>query len=813
MTRLASIKKKIQTILPLEIRAWIAEIKDSPGSPVSTKQWGNQPYHLTRSGEAGNYKYYVYCKDDESLLGSGGFGRVYLGMMVDPENGEVRLPVAIKEIDMQQYVGKIIGKKVPQTTTLTEVQKAAQEMVAQAAAQEMVAQEATLNRRLHRTDKPVLRKGKDENLAIVVSEYIEGVDVHKAIMRKRTELSPYFSPLLQANIIWQGLLDLNALHKHKHPEAPISHGDLKPENLMVSVDDEGRVHGRIIDLGYAQRVPISPSSDINQDISDITFTKNIRGGTRQYYAPEIQNALRDNQPYKISLKSDIWAYGIIMMEVLMPDVHWEAHDELLANLQYLSLPAEVKPMLVAFITRMMSDNPEDRPDSDECLAFSTAYRNYWVTAPAISSPVSADYQQKRMEIKREIQQLERTPEQVKPPAEALQKRDKLANEISAEARAIQDKIDGAEKRREKEKAKFEAASGIPQDLNAKTTKMSEEAQAIQNAIKAIGEEIRETKKEFSGLKPKYDELAQLEESMATKQTWLLDKQQELAILEQSQVITAAHQHPLLAQMAVLALKKSEKPYPTAFADFSFSHEDNAIVCKAIAMLAENKCFNAKIAAALLPKKGKQEAKLTGAQRHEEVVKKSQESAASQELAASIVKHMGNKTLRPKFINQWGEDENAELQTFSAHLSSLDKPVPVLHEKFPQSKIDSYVRRAQVVLSAMEEYYDDRLKYREQRLLIQYLVQQLGEGRKLAPASSKYQSFAGVLLGILDDDAFWYKNGPVKAHIETTRAIVARPTSSLFRFFADPRSLKAFNKIFPMPVQSAAQNNARVTSHP
>ncbi len=68
----------------------------------------------------------------------------------------------------------------------------------------------------------------------------------------------------------------------------ISHGDLKPENIMIKND---RI--KIIDLGCARRV------------------KSFYSGTEIYRAPEFY----EDACFRV-LSSDIWAFGLIVLEML-----------------------------------------------------------------------------------------------------------------------------------------------------------------------------------------------------------------------------------------------------------------------------------------------------------------------------------------------------------------------------------------------------------------------------------------------------------------------------------------------------------------
>jgi len=79
----------------------------------------------------------------------------------------------------------------------------------------------------------------DDGSRYMVSEYIEGINLHELI-NERGPLSPHYA----ATLAVQALMGLDAIHR-----AGIVHRDVSPENLMVTRDDEGNEVVKIIDLG------------------------------------------------------------------------------------------------------------------------------------------------------------------------------------------------------------------------------------------------------------------------------------------------------------------------------------------------------------------------------------------------------------------------------------------------------------------------------------------------------------------------------------------------------------------------------------
>ncbi len=78
---------------------------------------------------------------------------------------------------------------------------------------------------------------------LIVMEYIRGTDLKQLIARPELP-----SVALAIEIARQGLRALGYLHRHG-----FVHRDISPDNLMLSIDVEGRPLVKIIDLGIAKR--------------------------------------------------------------------------------------------------------------------------------------------------------------------------------------------------------------------------------------------------------------------------------------------------------------------------------------------------------------------------------------------------------------------------------------------------------------------------------------------------------------------------------------------------------------------------------
>jgi serine/threonine protein kinase len=128
----------------------------------------------------------------------------------------------------------------------------------------------------------------------MVWEYIEGKNLHQ-LVHDRGPLSPRHA----ASIAYEALLGLEAVHR-----AGIIHRDISPENIMVSVDDEGEEHVKIIDLGIAKQW-----GDEGHQTTTGVFV-----GKWKYCSPEHLGVL-DKQE-RIDARADLYSFGIVLYEML-----------------------------------------------------------------------------------------------------------------------------------------------------------------------------------------------------------------------------------------------------------------------------------------------------------------------------------------------------------------------------------------------------------------------------------------------------------------------------------------------------------------
>ncbi|RRB04421.1 serine/threonine-protein kinase [Larkinella rosea] len=121
------------------------------------------------------------------------------------------------------------------------------------------------------------------------------------------------------------LLGLQHLHRHR-----IVHRDFKPANILISRDHAGRFIPKIADFGLSKLV-----SDDELDSSD--FDLSDGRGTPSYKAPE------QIEGSKVSFNLDLWAFGIILYEMLTGEKPFRAD---LKNTSEQSARREIEKKIV-----------------------------------------------------------------------------------------------------------------------------------------------------------------------------------------------------------------------------------------------------------------------------------------------------------------------------------------------------------------------------------------------------------------------------------------------------------------------------------
>nr|MDQ3300084.1 serine/threonine protein kinase [Myxococcota bacterium] len=165
----------------------------------------------------------------------------------------------------------------------------------------------------------------------------------RGVIKREGQLEPRRA----ASYTWQALQGLAAVHA-----AGVLHRDLKPANIMLepSVGPTDRVV--LIDFGFAS---VEGSAKLTQQGAIV--------GSLSYIAPE---RLRGEE---IDQRSDLYAIGIILYELLTGELPFDAANDLDLVDQHLSAPPpplgpQFPPAFAALIERALAKHQEDRfPDA------------------------------------------------------------------------------------------------------------------------------------------------------------------------------------------------------------------------------------------------------------------------------------------------------------------------------------------------------------------------------------------------------------------------------------------------------------------
>ncbi|KAG8951994.1 hypothetical protein FRC04_005327 [Tulasnella sp. 424] len=159
----------------------------------------------------------------------------------------------------------------------------------------------------------------------------------------------------------------------------ICHGDMKPANILVT-DERTAV---IADFGLSQLVD-------NAD-SGLTTTKALKGSLR-YLSPEL---LEDGARH--TLRSDVWAFGCVMMEVLtglQPFPNAKNEIMLTVALVQRQTPVETRMLKVAKPIRHLLQEcwqlePSGRPTMPRCAAVTNGIAQSEVSSDTADNSISA----------------------------------------------------------------------------------------------------------------------------------------------------------------------------------------------------------------------------------------------------------------------------------------------------------------------------------------------------------------------------------------------------------------------------------------
>lgn len=129
---------------------------------------------------------------------------------------------------------------------------------------------------------------------LLVYEYLPGGSLDKILVENMPADSPYRKWELRLRICLDVARGLKYLHHDCHP--PLIHRDMKPANVLM--DDELVAH--LADFGLAKEADMTKTHMSNDQVF----------GTVGFLAPEY------SQLGRLSLKSDVFAYGVTMLQLV-----------------------------------------------------------------------------------------------------------------------------------------------------------------------------------------------------------------------------------------------------------------------------------------------------------------------------------------------------------------------------------------------------------------------------------------------------------------------------------------------------------------
>jgi serine/threonine protein kinase/Tfp pilus assembly protein PilF len=191
----------------------------------------------------------------------------------------------------------------------------------------------------------VFHLGKTGSSYFYAMEFVEGETLEKFIQR---------SSCLEINvaleIVIQVTAGLVAVHRQK-----LVHRDIKPTNIMVSLEEAGAVSAKIIDLGLAKSLD-EPGTQT------AISTLGAFAGTPEYASPEQFSGL------SIDIRSDLYSLGVTFWEMLTGRLPFRGTPvEVMRQHQHASLPLpqlkDVPRPLVALLETLLQKDPAKRPQN------------------------------------------------------------------------------------------------------------------------------------------------------------------------------------------------------------------------------------------------------------------------------------------------------------------------------------------------------------------------------------------------------------------------------------------------------------------
>ncbi|BBM86520.1 serine/threonine-protein kinase [Candidatus Uabimicrobium amorphum] len=271
-------------------------------------------------------------------LGEGAFGKVYLGL------------------EVQKNDGRFVAIKMPTKKVLSEYARDSQRSSSEGMAfsrnaiGQLFSQESLLTARLSMC--PYVVKVLDHNVTVpyMVLEYCNGGSLAERIVEPYTT-----QELLQ----WAFQISSALAAAHGLTPDSLIHRDLKPQNILLH---DGQI--KVSDFGTSQMTYQNES------------IQSIHGGgyTPKYASPEALNG-------KAHPNTDVWSLGVILYFLISKTFPFEADgmlplmkkiasDDFVPVIQKRAM--DVDDSICQFVDRCLDKDPKKRPSSMECAEFFSA---------------------------------------------------------------------------------------------------------------------------------------------------------------------------------------------------------------------------------------------------------------------------------------------------------------------------------------------------------------------------------------------------------------------------------------------------------